>query len=190
MPRFHTREGLALLVLILGGLLAFSCSDDSAPRSTVSIDSINGNESLDSDVYNNGDDREPGTDDDAIFEDQVAIVVRNRPHDSALAIKSNGPFGAVIFTRYEVRFTGDDTLPQVSGAMYLRAPSGSTVTGEITIVPLAYKSVAPLLGLRQGGEILLNAEVTLIGEEDDSHDEITVKAVLPVHCANWEDKQQ
>ncbi len=190
MPRCNTREGLTLLVLILGGLLAFSCSDDSAPRSSVSIDSINGNESLDSDVYNNGDDGEPGTDDDTIFEDQVAIVVRNRPHDSALAIGANGPFGAVIFTRYQVRFAGDDALPPLSEAMYLRAPSGSAVTGEITIVPVAYKTVSPLLGLRPGGEILLNAEITLIGQEEDSHDEIIVKGVLPVHCANWGDKQQ
>jgi hypothetical protein len=189
MPRCNTREGLVLLVLILGGLLALSCSDDSAPRSIASLDSINGNESLDSDVYNNGDDGEPGTDDDTIVEDQVAIIVRNRPHDSALSVGANGHFGAVVFTHYRIRFVGDEALPQVSEAMYLRVPSASVVTGEITIVPVAYKTVPPLIGLRQGGEILLNAEVTLIGEEEDSHAEVLVNGVLPVHCANWGDKQ-
>lgn len=188
MPRCHTRDGLMLLVLLLGGLMVLSCSDDSAPRSTVSLDSINGNESLDSDVYNNGEDGEPGTNDDSIFEDQVAIVLRNRPHDAGLDVAANGPFGAVIFTRYQVRFTGDDALPQVSQAMYLRVPTGSSVSGEITIVPAAYKTIPPLVGLRQGGEILLNAELTLIGEEEDSHDEVVVTGVLPVHCANWGDK--
>lgn len=190
MPRSTIRVGLTLFVLLVGGLFALSCSDDSAPRSTVSLDSINGNESLDSDVYNNGDDGEPGTNDDTIFEDQVAIVVRNRPHDGGLSVGANSPFGAVVFTRCQVRFTGDEALPQVSEAMYLRVPTGSTVSGEITIVPVAYKTVPPLYGLRQGGEILLNAEVTLIGEEEDSHDEVVVKGVLPVHCANWGDKEQ
>jgi hypothetical protein len=190
MPRRNSREGLVLLFVLIGGLLALSCSDDSAPRSIVTIESINGNESLDSDVYNNGSDGEPGTDDDTIFEDQVAIVVRNHPHDSALSVHANGPFGAIVFTHYEIRFQGDESLPEVSEAMHLRVTSGAAATGEITIVPAAYKVVPPLLGLRQGGEILLNAEIKLIGVEEDSQNEIVARATLPVHCANWGDKQQ
>jgi hypothetical protein len=190
MPRRTSREGLALLCLLIVGLLALNCSDDSAPRSTVTIDSINSNESLDSDVYDNGKDGEPGTNDDTIYEDQVPIILRNHPHDSALNIRANGPFSAVIFTRYQIHFQGDESLPPISDSMYLRVPSGGSATGEITIVPVSYKTVEPLLGLRTGGEIRINAEVTLIGEEEDSQNEVVAKAVLPVHCANWADKVQ
>jgi hypothetical protein len=187
MPRRNVREGFVLLFLIAGGLLAMNCSDDTVPRSIVTLDSINNNESLDSDVYNNGDDGEPGTNDDTIFEDQVPIVVRNRVHDSALDIRANGTYGAVIFNRYEVRFQGTESLPMISSSLHLKVNSGASATGEVTIVPASYKTVLPLIALRQGGEILLNAEVTLYGEEEDSHDEVIVKGILPVHCANWGD---
>ena len=188
MPRRITWEGVALLLVLAGGLLASSCSDDSAPRSVVTIESINANESLDSDVYNNGDDGEPGTSDDLIYEDQVPIVLRNRPHDSALDLTSAGAFGAVVFDHYEVTFQGEEALPTVSGAMYLKVAAGATVTGEVTIVPVAYKIVPPLSTLRQGGEILLNSQITLYGEEQDSGQEVVAKGVLPVHCANWGDE--
>lgn len=172
------------------GLLAAAsgCSDDESPRSVVSIDQMNGSQTLDCDVYNNGEDKQFGTEDDFIIEDQIPVVVRNRVHDGGLNIRANGPFSAVVFYRYEVRFQGDESLPTIFGAMHLRVLSGSTGTGEITVIPASYKTVPPLRQLREGGEIRFMAEVTLVGEEEDSRDEVVVRAILPVHCANWGDK--
>lgn len=171
------------------GLIALApgCSDESSPRSVVTIDQINGNQTLDCDVYNNGEDQQFGTDDDFIVEDQIPVVVRNRVHDEGLDIRAGGPFGAVVFYRYEVRFQGDESLPTIFGAMHLRVTSGSTATGEVTVIPAAYKFVPPLRPLRDGGELRFMAEVTLVGEEEDSQDEVIVRAILPVHCANWGD---
>ena len=189
MSRLNTHRSVLVLALAIVALIALSCSDDSAPRSTVTIDSINGGEILDCDLYNNGDDNQQGTGDDFIVEDQVSVLMRNRPHDAGLTIDPNGPFGAVVFHRCDVRFTGDEALAPVSSALHLRVPSGSTVQGEILVVPAAYKIAPPLFNILQdGGEIRLEAHITLIGEEEDSHDEVIVTAILPVHCANWADE--
>ncbi|MBM3286106.1 MAG: hypothetical protein FJY88_01965 [Candidatus Eisenbacteria bacterium] len=177
------------LCLLTGLLFVVGCSDDSAPRSSVNIESINGNEVLDSDVYNNGDDGEPGTDDDFIVEDQVPIVLRNRPHDAGLSMRANGPFGAVVLNRYSVRLPSELELPNISGGLYLRIPSGSTAIGEVTVIPAEYKQAPPLDQLAYlGGEIRFTAEITLYGVEEDSREEVVVKGSLPVHCANWGDE--
>lgn len=168
-------------------VVAPGCSDDSSPRSVVSVDTINQGEVLDSDVYNNGSDKLPDTADDFIQEDQVTIVLRNRPHDSGLNIDANGPFGAVVFERYEIRFSGEETLAPLFGAMHLRVASGATATGIVTIVPAGYKTMPPLQLLLNGGELRFMAEVTLIGTEEDSNDEVRAVATVPVHCANWVD---
>jgi len=187
MPRSDSYPRFLLLLTVLGLAGLAGCSEDSVPRSVLIIESINDNEVLDSDVYNNGEDDEPGTADDFVREDQVSIVIRNRPHDRVVNLDPDGPFGAVVLNRYEIRFRGDETLPALAGAIHLRIPSGSTETGEITVIPSGYKVVPPLVGLLLGGEIQLVAEITLIGEEDDSHDRVEVKAQLPVHVANWVD---
>jgi hypothetical protein len=188
MSRF-TAQLLALFVVFaVVALMASGCSDDSAPRSVLTIDLINDGQILTSDVYNNGDDGNPGTDDDFILEDQVAVVIRNRPHDVGLNVRGNGPFGAVVLQRYEVRFSGEENLPPLFGSMHSRILSGSTSSTEVTVVPAAYKITPPLVTLLSGGEIRVNAEITLIGEEEDSGDQVTVKATLPVHCANWGDE--
>ncbi len=174
-------------ILLAVALFAPGCGDDSAPRSTVTVETINQSQVLDSDVYNNGQDKLPGTADDFIVEDTVPVTIRNRPHDSGLNIRTNGPFSAVVFERYEVRFTGQETLSPLFGSMYLRVPSGTTANGVVTIVPAGYKEIPPLLALRTGGEMLFTAEVTLIGTEEDSDDEVRATAVVPVHVANWTD---
>lgn len=189
MSRLTTHRSVLAFAIAVAAVLALSCADESAPRSTVTIDSINGGEILDCDLYNNGDDNQQGTDDDFIVEDQVTVELRNRPHDAGLTIDPNGPFGAVVFHRCEVRFTGDESLPPVTSSMHLRVPSGRTVQGEILVVPAAYKIEPPLLNiLENGGEIRLDAHITLVGEEEDSNDEVIATAVLPVHCANWADE--
>jgi hypothetical protein len=168
--------------------VALGCSDESAPRSSVVIESINGNQVLDSDIYNNGDDGQIGTDDDFIVEDQVSVVLRNRPHDPGINVDPDGPFGAVTFHRYEIRFTGDESLDPHFGGMHLRVPTGTSSQGEIVVVPVVYKITAPLVNLlTQGGEIRLVANITLIGKEDDSNSEVIVEGSLPVHVANWGD---
>jgi len=170
-------------------VIATGCSDDSSPRSVVSVETINEGQVLDSDVYNNGSDQLPGTEDDYIIEDQVAVVIQNRPHDIGLEIRPNGPFGAVVFDRYEVRFSGEETLSPLFGAIHLRVLSGGTGTGIVTVVPAGYKSMPPLLALRTGGEMFFECEVTLIGTEEDSKDEVRAIASIPVHCANWADTE-
>ena len=184
----RTAPCIAIPIILLSIVLtAPGCSDESAPRSIVLVETINQSEVLDSDVYNNGEDRLPGTEDDYIIEDQVSIVVRNRPHDPVLTIKPNGTFGAVVFTRYEVRFEGDESLAPLFGGIQLRVVSGSSATGIVTIVPAGYKAMPPLLVLRNGGEMRFAAEVTLIGAEEDSGEEVKAVATIPVHCANWVD---
>lgn len=178
---------LALCLCIAAAPALTGCSDETAARSVASIQSIHGGQILDSDVYNNGKDAVPGTGDDYIVEDQVAVTIRNSPHDPGLNLRPDGPYGAVTFYRYEVRFQGEEDLSPIVGSIHLRVATGSTGSGEVTIVPAGYKTVPPLLALRDGGEIRLNAEVTLIGEEDDSREEIRAIAILPVHCANWAD---
>jgi hypothetical protein len=178
--------GIAFVVLCL---LALGCSDDSAPRSSITLESINDGEILDCDLHNNGDDGAYGTDDDFIREDQVSIVLSNRPHDPALTIRAGGPFGAVLFHRYEVRFRGDETLMPLFGAMHLWVDSGSSAQGEIVLVPASYKTVPPLSTIFQmGEEIRLEADIKLIGEEQDSGEEITVTGTLPIDCADWVDE--
>ena len=186
---FHiSRFIVPTLLLFVVALLALGCSDDSAPRSVVTVESVNGNEILYSDVYHNGDDGIPGTDDDFIVEDRVAIVLRNRPHDSGLSINPNGPFGAVTIHRFEIRFQGDETLAPLFGALHLRVASNQTVQGELPVIPASYKAAPPLSMLRtQGGELRFTAQVTLFGMEQDSNEEVVVSFVLPVHCANWGD---
>lgn len=189
MSRLKTQFLVPLFVLAVAGLLASSCSDDSAPRSTIIVDSINNGEILNSDLYNNGDDRQFDTDDDFIVEDQVVIQLRNRAHDPGLSIDPNGPFGAVVFYRYEVRFRGEESLPTIHGGLHLRVPSGVSKQGTIVIVPASYKLAPPLLTIWQlGEELRLDADITLFGEESDSEEEVIVEATLPVHCADWADE--
>ncbi len=188
MSRPTFRSAYALSVLPVLFCLMSGCSDDSAPRSSVTVESINNGETLDSDVYNNGPDDLPGTGDDYIVEDQVPVVLRNLPHDSGLDINANGPFGAVVFDRYEVRFEGDETLAPLFGSWYLRVPSGSAATGEVTVVPASYKMVPPLSTLAgEQSELLFTAKILLIGVEEDSQDEVIVEVGLPVNAANWGD---
>ncbi len=187
MTRRIASSVISSAVLLALVLVAPGCSDDAAPRSTVTVETINQSQVLDSDVYNNGGDKLPGTDDDFIIEDQVSVLIRNRPHDAGLNIRANGPFSAVVFDRYEVRFSGDETLAPLFGAIHLRVASGATGTGIVTIIPAGYKTMPPLLVLRAGGEMRFTAEVTLIGTEEDSDDEVRATASFPVHCANWTD---
>jgi hypothetical protein len=176
-------------VMLIGlALLAPGCSDDSEPRSVVDVETVNAGQVLDSDVYNNGADKLAGTEDDFILEDQVQIVIRNRPHDSALNIRTNGPFSSVVFERYEIHFQGDETLSPLFGSIHLRIASGATGTGIVTVVPAGYKVMPPLSPLRTGGELRFSAEITLIGYEEDSNDEVRAVATMPVHCANWTDE--
>jgi len=189
MSRLITKFLVPIFVLAAAGLLASSCSDDSAPRSTIIIDSINDGKILNSDLYNNGQDKQFDTEDDYIVEDQVVVQLRNRAHDAGLTIDPNGPFGAVVFYRYEVRFRGDESLPTIYSGLHLRVPAGTSKQGEIVIVPASYKTAPPLLTIRQlQEEIRLEADITFIGEEEDSEEEVRVTATLPVHCADWADE--
>lgn len=186
MPRPTTTTlGTAAVVLFIA---VMGCSDDSVPRSNVALESVNENQVLTSDVYNNGEDKLFGTDDDFIVEDQVPFVVRNRPHDPALNVRPNGPFGAVVLSRYQISFSGEETLPSLAGGMHLRVVSGSTATGELPLIPAAYKTAPPLAPLLMGGEMRFTATIRLTGVEEDSGHEVSLVTTLPVHVANWGDE--
>ena len=172
-----------LLLLVLPG-----CSSDSAPRSSLVVQSVNDNGVLSSDVYSNGADELYGTEDDNIPEEQIPITLRNDPHDADLGMHTNGPFSSVMLERYEVRYSGGAALPTYGGAMHLIVPSGSTASATIVALPGSYKIAPPLDALVAGGEITLNAEIVLFGVEEDSGDRVTAHANLSINVANWADK--
>jgi len=188
---FRTGASLWILFLtpLVGGLLLLpGCSSDSAPRSTLSVESINDNSSLSSDVYSLGADQTLGTADDNVPEEQVPIVVRNMPHDSSLRIRPNGPFSTVTLDRYEVHYSGDVSLPTFVGSIHLIVPSGTTADANLVVLPGSYKIVPPLSALVAGGEIHLDADVIVFGTEQDSGAKITTHATLNIEVANWADK--
>jgi hypothetical protein len=183
----------SVLIVLLASVVAQilpGCSDGPAPRSLVAVESVNNNAILNSDVYNNGSDKERGTADDFIPEEQVPIVVRNIPHDAGLRIRANGAFSTVVIQRYEVRFGGDVNLPSFGGSLYLRVPSGGSASASVVVIPASYKVSPPLDAIIVGsiGEYRLNASVTLFGYEEDSEDPITATGTLAVNVADWMDE--
>jgi hypothetical protein len=172
------------LVLSLNG-----CSDsgDSA-RSELSVVSLNGEADasfrpLFSDLVNLGFDLVP-----YVVEDAVGVVIRNDPKDGVVSLQPRRPFGKVTLTRYTVAFASEENLPPHEGAMHLDIPTGQQLGAVVTIVPAVMKTREPLLSfLLAGGELVANATVTFYGFEDTSGEEVTVRAFLPVHFANWSD---
>jgi hypothetical protein len=72
--------------------------------------------------------------------------------------------------------------------MDLRVPSGGTAAGVVAVIPAGYKLQPPLVELIATGEIRVDAQITLIGEEEHSGEEVSVSVTLPVQCADWVDR--
>jgi len=183
VPWIASLVSIICVMLILPG-----CSNQSAPRSTIVVESVNNNGFLNSDVYSLGADEQMGTADDNIPEEAVPIIVRNDPQDASLNVHPNGAFSTVTIERYEVRYSGDADLPTFSAATHLVVPTGSTVTGSLVLLPASYKIAPPLDVLVNGGEIHLNADVVLFGVEADSDTRTTTHASISINVANWADK--
>ncbi len=174
-------HGIASLSIIIPVLLAAGgCSDESAPRSSLLVLSVNDNEPLSSDVITESPDGSGG-----IVEDAVTIRVRNVAQSEALNLTPNGPFGHVTLESYRIDFQSSERIDSVTGTLGWPVHTGQEVSGAFVVVPAAWKTRAPLVGLREGGEILTMATITIHGREATSNHEVTATASLQVNFANW-----
>jgi len=180
--------GIALSLLVTGLL---GCSDDDRLRSNVALESINGGEAIQSDVFSLGKDIEDPRD-DFVPEDEISVVFRNTPLDPALTPEPNMPFGDVVITKYLVQFDVPDAdLASFGGGMYVKIPSGETAESFVTAVPALYKMQPPLVQLIQGGgvgEITGMAYFTFWGHEVQTGDEFTIKTSLVCNFADFSDE--
>jgi hypothetical protein len=177
------RSCLAGFCILLTGIFTLSgCSDSSSPRSVVHIVSLNGNQPLQSDVVK----VVSGT--PTVYEDEVAMEVRNDPADAVVNLKPGGPYGYVVLDRYEVHYdNSQEIIPAYSGSLGWTVHTGEVVTGSIVVVPASLKQDLPLFGLVSGGEILATAHITIYGHEGTSGYKLKLESTLPVHFANWAD---
>jgi hypothetical protein len=180
--RIRVPLALALLTVVLAGWIAAGCSDDSTPRSVLQITDINKNQPLSSDVAEGPDSAL------TVREDAIVITVKNTPHDTVLDLSSEQAFSLVTLDRYEIRFESSESIPTVSGALGWTVRSGSSVDGSLVVVPASLKVQAPLISLRDGGEIQTTARLTIIGHEATSNSTIKVVTSFPVNFANWTDQ--
>ncbi len=179
MRRFaHGFASLTMLAAVL--LAAGGCSDDSAPRSTLQVVSLNDNEPLSSDVLTEDSGGSRG-----ITEDAVTIRVRNVAQSSALNLTPDGPFGHVTLERYRIDFQSSERIESVTGTLGWPVYSGQEASGSFVVVPALWKTRVPLVGLREGGEILSMARITIYGREATSNHEVVATAWLQVNFANW-----
>lgn len=176
-------QGFKSLLLSTSLLLAFAgCSEDPAPRSSLQVVSVNDNEPLSSDVLTEGSGGSRG-----IIEDAVAIRIRNVPSSSALNLLPDGPFGHVLLERYKIEFESRERIDPVEGTLGWPVYSGDEASGSFVVVPALWKARVPLVGLREGGEILSTAMITVYGREATSNHEVVATAFLQVNFANWTD---
>ncbi len=171
----------AILAGILLSLLC-GCNHALVPRSVVTVVSANQNQPLQSDVL-----KQPTDSTTAVADDAITVELQNRPADSELSLTPGGPFGTVFLDTYQVTFQSDEAIPSVSGALGWTVDTGSTVTGEIVIVPAVLKTEPPLVGLDQQGEIQAVAHIVITGHEANSQKPIHVETDLQVNFANWID---
>ena len=165
----------AFVIVVTAG-----CSDSSAPRSILRVESINDNTPLQSDVVSfvGG---QP-----TVKEDAVTVQIWNQPHDEILDLYAS-PYGAVMLDRYEVRFEGTESIPSVTGALGWAVDANRIMSGTIVVVPAAHKLRAPLLSLAGSGEIQSTARITFYGRETGSDHAVKFETVLQVNFANWAD---
>ncbi len=173
--------GIAAMWLLAG------CSDSSAPRSVLTVISVNNDDPLSSDVVNYGSDGSPGTSDDFVIEDRVPVLIRSADHDDVVDIFQNGPYGYIFIDSYSIVFESEEEIPSVSGGLAWTVPAHAEFTGNLPIVPAGLKGQPPLSSLVSGNEIVATARITLKGHEQTSDAPVKLVTTLPVHFANWVD---
>lgn len=174
---------LALVPLGLFTLLPAGCSSTSSARSVLQVVEVNENQPLESDVI-----KLVAGGSATVVEDAVAVQIRNTPHDTAMNLTADGPYGYVVLDRYDVQFEAGDAIPGVGGSLGWTVHTGETITGSLVVVPAALKTEPPLAGLYQGGEIVSIAHVTITGHEATSNHPVSVGFTIQVNFANWEDR--
>lgn len=197
------RLSLAVAVVAAVGIGIVGCTEEEdASRIVVDITNLNSNSPLFSDVFNQNN-TPTNPDDDFIPIDVVPVTFQARPHDSALTLSPNGPFGSVRFTKYRVEFTdgihsggadldGDGTLDlkNFDAPMNLVVDVNDEATAFILIIGGGVKSVSPLSDLRSGGEYDANARLTFFGQEETSGDHLTLNRGLTIRIANFGDTKK
>lgn len=194
-------ERTLAVAVILAGFVGFAgCAhdDDESPRSVVQVYSINSNLPLQSDLYNLGPDKEPeAVEDNFIPIDYVNVQFISRPHDPALTMDPNSPFGTVRFTEYSIDFAdndldddGDDDVLDIERfPMNVVVPVGGIASTAVLVVPAGWKTEGALLNaLITGGEYLTSAHITFFGNEETSGDPVEVDAGLVVTFADYGDE--
>jgi hypothetical protein len=191
---------LAAAVALAGfatfGLAGCAGDDEEGARSITSIASINDNLPLAADVYNNGADKKLGGGDDYIPEDYIKLVVKSRPHDPALTLRPDRAFGTVRFHTYSLDFATNDfnnngtveLTDFINYPMNLVVPINSEGTGFVLAVPGSWKTQNDLLPLFADGSYFTTATITLIGEEETSHEEVVLTGGLVVGISNYADQ--
>jgi hypothetical protein len=184
-----TVAALALVTTLLG------CDPDELPRSDITVLSVNGNDALQSDVINAGEDDTPGTEDDFIPEDEVIVRFSNVPSDAQGVNTSTGAFSDVTIESYRITFAGVDpsgapvAIDPVVGGMHAVVRSNNFTDVAIVVVPAAIKMRPPVSGLQTNpGEIVGTAHLEFWGTEKTSNDDIYVDAFLVVNFANFGDE--
>jgi hypothetical protein len=188
---------LLAAALIILSLPIVGCEDADQPRSELTVTrlvtaegSINlSAEPYESDVRDAGSDGTLGTEDDAVYEDQVLVTVENQPSSSLLSLTPEGPFGNVTLTSYTITYDiPGESLAPIEGALHAVVPTGDDVSFSIVLVTGQAKIEPPLVTLlTTGGELQGDATITLRGVERTSEEEVATQASIRVHFANWAD---
>ena len=196
------KHGALVVTFFLFLLLALSvtgCNDQKAPRSRLLVVRI-AETDVEADTYtyvylsdvaHAGADGIPGTEDDAVVEDETYLTLENQPRNSLLTIDPLGPYGAVVLTGYRVDYLvpGSDVIDPIEAGMNLVVHMGKDhrVITRIVLVTAISKTQPPLSTLATGGELLVTAKITLTGYEETSKEDIEAVAYMQIHFANWTD---
>jgi hypothetical protein len=165
-----------LIVALLLALPLVGCSSDDGTRSQVTVELVNMGSSIQSDIYNAGDDKEFGTEDDFIPEEMVNVTFRNMPIDLVVATVPGAPFGDVVINHFRADFA-DPRITDSEGGMNVSVPTGFSASGSFVALPAGEKvRLMQTYGLLQGGQIVSQVAFTFTGYETTSRDKITVKA--------------
>ena len=181
-------------VLVLGAL-ALGCSEKSNfdQRTVVFVSSVNDDKPFLCDVLNQGDSlwnrtrTAYKTDDDFITEDNLKVVIHNKPNNGV--IDPDQSLGNVLVTSYDVSFTplGGAALPvpPFTGETSILVPLNEFVTASILICPFSAKQAEPLLSLQYSrNEIMSIAHVVFHAQEVQTDREFTFDVNVSVNFAD------
>lgn len=190
---------LTFIVVLSIVLIAIGCDDSNYDQRTVVIvASVNDGIPYFSDVLNQGDSIyeddgvTPKRDDDYVSEDNVLVIVHNRPYNNIInpCISSLGDF---LITDYYVEYTVTfSTVPGVttpvapfSGKLNSLVPAEEMIGISVPIVPFYAKTISPLFDMHYTAEeIMTYATITFEGHEVQTSRKVTFTSGITVHFAD------